>query len=423
MITPAWTQFKPHPIQQAAWLCPKRFVAIPAGRGSGKTELAKRRLVRFLPVRKPWPDPRYFYGAPTRQQAKRIAWDALRALIPPVWVAEESVSELRIKTCFNSTIFIVGLDEPARIEGDQWDGCVLDESCDLRPKTFDLSVAPALAWRNGWCWRIGVPKRQGPSAVEFRECFEKAITSESDWAGFTWPSSDILSPETLAYAREQLDALDYAEQFDARFQNASGGIFHAFKREYNVRPCTYYSDKPVIIGMDFNVDPMAWILGHVIENRMEWFDEIWQRNTNTPRSLEILCQRYAHHRGGFQLYPDASGTQRKTSAARSDLQLIASHEVLQSLGRTMHVAPSNPPVDDRFAVTNALLCNANGERRMYFDSRCVHTINDFESRYYRPGTREAADTGDLGHASDAVGYAVWRLFPLCAPHLSQVVVV
>jgi hypothetical protein len=64
-LTPRWTQLRPHAVQAAAWTSPARFVGLPCGRRSGKTELAKRRLVRHLPIQKPWGDPRYFFGGPT----------------------------------------------------------------------------------------------------------------------------------------------------------------------------------------------------------------------------------------------------------------------------------------------------------------------------------------------------------------------
>lgn len=413
MLTPRWTKLRPHTVQRALWTCPKRFALVPAGRGSGKTELAKRRLVRYLVVKKDWPDPRYFYGGPTRDQAKRIAWLDFLALIPKQWVAHINRSDLMIKTIFGSELWLFGMDVPQRIEGPQWDGCVLDESCDLKPGVFDRNVLPALTHRNGWCWRIGVPKRQGPAASEYRDAFEHAqLNEDPDSAGFTWPSSDILEPTALAYARRRMDPKDYREQFDARFVTAGGAVFYAFDRDFNCRPCPYCPDKPLIIGSDFNVDPMAWVIGHRYENRIEWIDEIWLRNTNTPSALDVLHGRYSDHHGGFEFYGDATATARKTSASRSDYAHILSHKGFKRLGRTIHYPRVNPPESDRFAACNAMLCNAEGDRRMFVDLRCANLIRDLENRYYKPGTKEAAKVGDLSHATDAMGYVVHSMFPV-----------
>jgi hypothetical protein len=415
-LTEAWTPLRAHPKQSALWREKARFVAVPAGRGSGKTELAKRRLVRYLPVIKDWPDPRYFYGAPTTAQAMRIAWKSLKALIPPDWIEDEKQGELVTK--FGSTLIVVGLDKPQRIEGLQWDGCVLDESSDLKPGTFDLTVVPMLTHRNGWCWRIGVPKRQGPGAKEFRKFFEEGLElmgKDPDRASYTWPSSDILSSAQLKWAQANMDPKNYREQFEARWENSGGSIFYAFEEEYNVRPCVRHPDKPIIVGSDFNVDPMAWVLGHAWEDRIEWFDELWLRDTNTDAALDVLATRYGDHSAGFEFYGDASAKARKTSASLSDYRQILTSEKFKELGRTIHYPSANPPIYDRFAACNAMFCNAHGDCRMFVDAKCERLIDDLKARYYKAGTCEPADTGDLGHITDAMGYAVLRLFPIRVP--------
>jgi hypothetical protein len=418
-LTEAWTQFRPHAGQAELWACRARFVAVAAGRGSGKTELAKRRLVRFLPVSKPWRTPKYFYAAPTRAQAKLLAWDDLLSLVPEEWIAKKSdisLTDLCIKTIFGSELWVMGLDKPARIEGLQWDGCVLDESCDIKPRVFDKTMRPALTHRNGWCWRIGVPKRQGPGAKEFKRFYEQAVAGRIPEAmGFTWPSSDILPPEALAAAKASMDPKDYREQFEAQWETAGGQLFHSFDRAYNVRPCSYHRDKAIVVGSDFNVDPMAWVLGHRWKNRIEWFDELWLRDTNTQAALDALAGRYGDHPSGWEFYGDASGKARKTSAAKTDRLLIEGHPAFIASGRTTHYLKSNPPVVDRIAACNVMLCNAAGDRRLFVDPRCARLIDDLESRHYKPGTRDPADTGDLGHITDAMGYPVHQLFPIRIP--------
>lgn len=412
----SWVPLKYHPVQASLWTTKKRFVAVPAGRGSGKTELARRRLVRMLPVIKPWKDPLYFYGGPTYGQAKRIAWNAFLRLIPKEWVEKISASDLIIKTIFGSELHVVGLDKPQRIEGSQWDGGVIDESCDIKPKTFDLSILPALTWRNGWCWRIGVPKRFGIGAAEFREFYEKACRGEiEDAAGFSWPSSDIIPQKALNYARSIMDERDFLEQFDASWQTTGGGVFYAFDEEANIRPCSYDPNKTILVGSDFNVDPMAWVLCHLKNDTLEVFDEIWLRNTNTITTCRVLAERYATHKGGWQFFGDASGKARKTSASSSDISQIATFPQFLRQGRVIAYMRSNPPIADRFAAMNARIKSSSGQRKVYIDPRCKHLKFDLMSRVYKPGTREVADVGDLGHITDALGYIIYKLFPIRVP--------
>ncbi len=414
-LTSAWHHMRPHVVQQALWNCTKRFAVVPAGRGSGKTEIAKRKLVKALVCRRPWKDPRFFYGAPTHDQARMIAWDHLKALMPEDWITDINESDSTIRTVFGTELRVVGMDKPQRIEGIQWDGCVLDESCDLKPGVFTRNVTPMLTHRNGWCWRIGVPKRTGPSAREYRKFFEDAIAGkEPDAAGFTWPSSDILSQEQLAFAQRLLPLKDYREQFDAQFQTAGGGIYYAFD-EKNARPCSYHPELEIIVGSDFNVDPMAWALGHRVGDTLEWFDEIFVRDANTPEVLTMLWARYSKHKAGFFFIGDATAQSRSTSAKRTDYDLIQGDVRFRRAGSKVDYPSKNPATADRYACVNAMWKNAEGKHRMFVDPKCTRIIEDMQSCSYRPGSREPETGEDLTHMSDAVGYVVHMLFPIDVP--------
>ncbi len=411
-----WYPLRYHPVQSKLSNSNVRFVAVPAGRMSGKTEIAKRKLITCLcdATPKPWRDPRYFFGGPTERQAKRIAWRDLLALIPPELIDQDGVSrsELSIRTVFGSELHIVGLDKPQRIEGVPWDGCVLDESSDLKPKIFELNVLPCLEPRSGWCWRIGVPKRHGVGAGDYKDFCMKARAAEEcgGMEHFTWRSSEILGEEGVRWAKANLDARDYREQFDAMWEEAFGVIFHAFDRDLNVRKCEYNSHKPLLIGSDFNVDPMAWVIGHCYQNRVDIFDEIWLRDINTQKALDVLWARYGDHQGGFEFFGDATGRSRATSASKSDYAIIRTDERFIERGRAITYSKSNPAVVDRFASVNAMLCNAAGERRLFIDPACKQLIRDLEMRVFKPGTREADDFGDVGHMTDALGYPIHKLF-------------
>jgi hypothetical protein len=414
MLTLAWTQLRYHRAQSELWRCPARFVAVAAGRGSGKTELARRRIARFLAIRKPWPDPMYFYALPTVNQAKRVAWKPLLKLIPAEWISKINHSDMVIETVYGSSLYVLGMDKPERAEGVQWDGGIIDESCDQKPSVFDLNLLPALSWRNGWCWRIGVPKRYGIGAENFKAFFERGLKYSSDVQSFTWMSEEILTPDQLAWAREHLDARDFNEQYRATWERAGGTIFYAFLQADHVTDeVTYEPQMPLVIGSDFNVDPMCWVIGHIKGQELHVWDELFVRNTNTAETLNILYTKYGTHRGGFEFYGDASSRARKTSAAQSDYVQIRSD--LRFTGARVFYPQSNPAVVDRFAACNAMFCSASGVRRLFIHPRCVHLIRDLKAREWKQGSREPDDYGDVGHMTDALGYVVHRRFPIKLP--------
>lgn len=409
---------RPHAKQSQLYRTRTRLVAVAAGRGSGKTELCKRRLVRALSEHVPachgiGKPAKYFYHAPTLPQAKRIAWDDLKSLIPTSWLATSKPGRLAvdntslvIRTAFNSELHVCGMDRPQRIEGDQWCGGVGDESSDTTPSAYALSIRPALSHYEGWYRRIGVPKRGGIGAIAFRQCFE----ADSMWEQYTWPSSDILTPDEIRIARSQMDERDYQEQYEANWVTAGGACFYAFDLNVNVRRVTYNPNEDILVGSDFNVTPMAWVLFHLRKGCLEAFDEIYLRDTNTQRTLDTLHARYgATHKGGWRFIGDASSSARKTAASHSDYVQIKNDKRFKNA--TTEYPTSNPPVRDRIASCNALLCNSLGESRLFFDPCCRNTIMDVAMR----GLDEFGmpqNGPNMGHASDAVGYVVHRLFPL-----------
>lgn len=365
----------------------------------------------MLCVRKPWVDPLYFYALPTYAQARRVAWEPILNLIPKEWILKVSESAMCVHTVFNTKLYIVGMDKPARLEGVQWDGGVIDESCDQKPGIFDRTIMPALSHRLGWCWRIGVPKRYGVGAGEFKAiCDVGTANSDPDVVTFHWPSGDILTESQIEAARRILDPRDFNEQYNASWETAGGLIFHAFSKENVTSSVKYDPTLPVLVGSDFNVDPMSWIIGHRTDNGIIVFDELFLRNTSTQKTLDVLHTRYGRHESGWEFFGDAAARQRKTSAAQSDYLQIRNDNRFHN--RKIYYLKSNPAVVDRFAAVNALFKNARGDNRLFIHPTCKHLIEDLSTRAYKEGTREPDDYGDVGHMSDALGYPVYRCFPI-----------
>lgn len=427
----AWFTLRPHKLQSKLWRTDSKFPVVVAGRGSGKTEEARRYITRWLPVLKPWPDPKYFYGLPTYNQAKRVVWPQLEALIPKAWLVKNGAnrSELTFTTKFGSTLYIVGMDKPARIEGIQVDGGILDECSDQKPETFTRTILPMLTHRNGFCWQIGVPKRNGPGAIQFRQNYEKGERGEEGFESYTWASNTILSPEQLAKVLAILDVKDALEQLGGIWVEASGMVYHAYSDTRNLSDLAVYRpDLPIGVGSDFNVDPMAWVLFHVIDHKMYIFDEVYIKDTNTQATLNNICDGYTDgkgvkhvgykdHKNGWHFYGDSSARSRQTSAATTDyLQILNDPRFFNKRTgepQKVHYDLSHPPIVDRYASVNALLYNALNQVRLFIHPKCKNLRTDLEQRTYKEGTREP-DNSDLnaGHITDALGYAIYKLFPI-----------
>lgn len=413
MILTGWEPLKPHYKQSRAWYTDKKYVILACGRGSGKTMLARRKIIRNTAVSHDLPMAYHAYCLPTFAQARRVAWEAIKPMFPKDWIlGEPHEGEMSITTKFNSKLFIAGLDKPQRIEGTQWSSIVLDESCDIKPGVFNRSIMPALTHHCFSCWRIGVPKRQGPGASEFRQAFEDA--NPKDTYAAAWPTSEIVEPEMLIEAKQKLDPIDYDEQYEANWQTLGGGIFHSYDDIGNVSEAAKYQPQyPIIVMSDFNVDPMSWCLGHYVENMLLIFDELSLRNTNTRATLDVLHARYPNHKG-WLFTGDAAAQARKSSADSTDYIQIYNDK--RFLDRRVLYPSHNPSVRTRFSTTNAALCNASGLRRVLINPKCKALRRDLLQRAYKPGTLVPNDSQFVGHMSDAFGYGVMLLMPIALEH-------
>jgi len=387
------------------WNENKRFAVVTAGRRSGKTELAKRRLVMTLAKRKPWSPARYFAAAPTREQAKRIFWADLKALVPARWVKNISESDLCIKTRFSSELWVVGLDRPQRIEGIAWDGGVLDEYADMKATVWTENVRPALSDREGWCWFIGVPE----GFNHFKDLADYADSGQDpDWGFYRWNSGDILPPGEIESARRILDPKTFRQEYEASFEGASERVYYAYRSDRHMDSrIRLDANLPIIICCDFNVDPCVWILAQSTGRRVYAFDEIVLHNTNTVEMGREFLRRYAKHGAGVVVYGDSAGSARSTTG-KTDYVLLS------ELGLTrQRIKRRNPPVKDRVNAVNSMLENTNGEYRLFHHPRCIHLKQDLESVVWRDGGADIDKTNpERTHATDALGYFIEYEFPL-----------
>ena len=317
-----------------------------------------------------------------------------------------------VETVFGSRLYVLGLDKPERAEGVQWTTFVIDESSDQRPGVFDKSILPALSHHCEWCARIGVPKRSGPGAVEFRRAWDEGL-NEDDASSLSlmWPSSDIVDPSVIEDARKRLDPQTFDEQYNASWLTLGGGVYYCYDDEHNVsEACIYRPNVPIVVGCDFNVDPMSWVLAHFIDGHLFVFDEIYHRDTNTRKTLAHLKKKYGSHQAGWLFTGDASGRARKTSADVSDYAQIQSFEGLKN--KRVIFPRSNPSIATRVMTMNSAFLNTNEERRLFFNPRLKHLRGDTGQLVYKPKTREIDTSSNMGHLTDSLGYLVMHFLPI-----------
>lgn len=425
VLTPRWYRLQPHPEQLRLINSPARFKVVPAGRRSGKTERAKRNLI-IQALRESsqglWHDYRYFAAAPTREQSKNIWWSDLKALIPKSLLGGPiRESDLTIRLVTGAEIVVIGLDRPARLEGRSWCGGVVDEIADVKPGAWESNIRPALADRAGWCWFIGVPEGRN----HYYDMYTKAISGKyPEWDGFTWVSSDILDPAEIESARQTMDPLIFQQEMEASFVTFEGRAYYPFLRSTHCAPLKYDPRAPLIITMDFNVQPgtASIIQEQILPNGVSGTGIIGEvhieRHSTTPAVCRRILQDWGEHPGQVLCYGDATGGASGSSRVQgSDWQLVR-NELQPVFGNRLHfrVPAANPKERVRVNAVNSRLKSASGEVRLMVDAvKAPNVVKDFEGvRVLKGGSGEIDKAADphLSHLSDGIGYYCEREFPL-----------
>lgn len=199
---------------------------------------------------------------------------------------------------------------------------------------------------------------------------------------------------------------------------SAGAAYWNFNRKDHVYPkarIKYDSSAPLLLACDFNVDPMCWNIIQEPTPDQSWIiDEMHIRTAGTEIACKEFMRRYGDHKAGVHIYGDASSRRRVTSATRTDYVIIKTHlKAMPDVKIMLNTA--NPREIDRIGAVNARLLDASGRRHLFVSDRCTKTIADFEKVVFKSGTRgieKDPNKPELTHHSDAVGYYIYKKWPI-----------
>lgn len=421
-------------------------VAAIAGFGSGKTHGVFVKELKWLYDH---PGVPMGYFAPTYSLIRDI-------FVPEAqeWCADNQVrcrykkQEGLLQIQGMADIFCRSMDNPETIVGFEIGHAAIDEIDILkRDKAW-------LAWRKikARC-RIKVYKPGKKKKKKNEIPNQMALASTPEGFRFAWeafkrdpiPGSVLFQMSTydnehnlpMTYIQELMN--NYPPELVDAYINGiftnltSGRVWTSYDRILNRTDHVVIGNEPLVVGMDFNVERgcsvvYVWRRCQTIHEELEmdkrvkagFFAKIGQApppyklaavdeilNTkDTPESIRIIKQRYQNNK--INVIPDATGKNRKSiNATTSDLAL------LKQAGFKVIVNESNPNVKDRVTATNALLCNANGERRLWInDTRCPGFAEGLENQAYDQNGQPEKGVGKFDDVTDGGTYPIAKLFPI-----------
>lgn len=410
-----WYKLKDHPIQLELVHDDVRFKVVPAGRRSGKTERAKRYVVKQAMKK---PNTHYFVGAPTINQVKRIYWADLKLLsFGTILPKSPSETELKISFPNGSTISLIGLDEPARIEGTFWSGGVIDEIANIKEKAWAENISPALDTVHpsypdyrAWCWLIGVPD----GLNHYYDMSEYAKTSgDPDWKVYKWPSSDILPEDVIESAKRRMSSRQFRQEYEASFETAGGRIYEDYSQENHTNE-ELDTCEAIMWMHDFNYTPMSSAIAVKRHDCLYIVDEIVLESAVARQSALEFVERYKDHENkNVTIYGDPAGKAGEKHGHGSDYTEM--EQVLREAGWEVvrKVKNAAPSIKDRQNAVRSKIRNAANEVSLFVSpKKCVYANKGLNTVQIKEGSTFIEQDSPYQHITTAIGYCVNYEWPI-----------
>lgn len=386
---------------------PHRYRVAITGRRFGKTH---EDLVELITAATEAPDGLVWYVAPTYKMAKGIAWRPLKKMVPREWIrGKPNESDLVIELRNGCRIELKGAEDPDALRGPGLDFLVLDEFAWIKRIAWDAVLRPMLAVSEGRALFTTSPLGFNWSY----DLFQLGQGADEEWKSWQFTTLDggRVTDREVQKARASMDPRLFRQEFLASFEVLAGRVYDQFTRaafpDGNVDASV--EDRPddaLLVGMDFNVNPMSVVLAVRVGDECHVFDELEVHTSNTTEVAGEILRRFPNRR--VIVCPDPSGRARKTSAVVGATDFT----ILESFGFEVRAPSAAPGVVDRVNNAQANFCDTNGRRRVRVHPRCTQLIRCYEGLTYKPGTSIPDKKLNLDHLPDAHGYLLWSEFNL-----------
>jgi len=406
--------------QRAWWESDAFLKALVAGYGSGKTFIGGKRAISLALHNGPQVGSEvivpHLMVSPSYKIARRTVVPTLKALLSGKqtmlpnfwWKFNKSEWEFIIRyRGREGRIWIGSGDDPDSLKGPNIGSAGIDEPF-IQPEDVLDQVYARVRHpdaRRQELFLTGTPEQLNwgydVCEGERRSDFDTFVIHAS--------TRDNLSLGPGYSARLEKGFTDLAAQayVDGKFINLTGGrVYYGFNKEANVFSLPDPGHE-LIVGMDFNVDPMAAVVFWRNGKHMHVVKEIELPNADTDYMCQYLKDHFQGKDGKCRIqtiYPDATGDARKTSqrGGKSDFRIIKDH------GFVVDAPPANPFVRDRENSVNGMLAPRKGEPHLTIDPGCKRLISYLNKYTHAERNKQK----EMSHLLDAFGYPVHRLNPI-----------
>ena len=410
--------------QQEVLIDPARFKVMASGRRVGKSYLAAVASYNHCLEE---PNRRALIIGPTVSMIRESIWQTLKGLVHPDHInGYPREIDLEIRFINGSKITLKGFDRPDALRGISPSPTfiVLDEFAYIKQHAFTEVILPMTSdpQRKAKVFVISTPKG---ITNDFYKLWVRGQEDKTGlWKSWQFTAEDVRPDmkEELDLARSTMDEKSFNQEYCATFNNTGDSVFYNFDRNINVTEnlLPIEPGEPIHISIDFNVKIMASTVWCHRGNQLHAMDEFYG-NADTYQLIRSIKGRYKNR--DIICYPDASGRAMKTSAATGTTDF----SILRNAGFKVLARSKQPPIIDSVNSVNALLKDATGKSRLYFNKGTTpRTIASIETTTWKEGFTTGMDNAIIDkskgveHFSDGIRYICEFLYPI-GKHKPQVI--
>ena len=377
------------------------FTALVGGYGCGKTESIPLKWVKTIEFRQKRNEPCIFLVVePTHKMIKNVAVKAFDKYFKRFGIkGKYHKTDHEYTISWNGrkyTCMLASAQIPEHIAGLNITDACLDEFDILREEAqediYNIVISRLREAPNGTLSIVTTP--EGYRFTHKLYCEQHANDPKYKLIKAKTTDNFFLPPSYIESLYSQFDALLVRRYIDGEFVNLNNmAAYYAFLRDKNVKPLPAIQPGRLLIGIDFNVNPMTAAVCQQADNNILVKSEYYIRNSNTSQLCQAIRGDFPDHE--IIACPDMTGKNRKTSADITDLQILQRYG-FQILGFNKNITERG-----RLNIVNNML----DKKRLLVDPSCVHVIKDLEQvTTNEQGFIPKKADDPLTHISDALGY-------------------
>ena len=378
---------------------PAKVKVVNSGRRFGKTRMALTWLLEGALLT---PGSRMWFLAPSRLQAKSIAWKDLKEMIPSSWASQVRESTLTVELRNGSHIQLAGADYADSLRGQKADRFAVDEFAYIRDlqQMWEGALLPMLGTSDdGSVIFSSTPAGGGSFSADL---WERAGT-EKGWERWNFPSvaGGWIKPEYVEQAKATMDPSLWRQEFFGSIESLLGAVYPAFNQQ-NIRD-TVDNGGPILVGCDFNRSPYCGCILQVQGDSVVVLEEIVLMEADSREFALEVRERFPNRM--IHCAPDPTGSRKQTSSLG-----LSDHKILEEYGNFKICSPRAPwAVRDKVNSTRLMILDASGRRRLQVDPSCKRLIRSLKNLEFKPGLSVPDPNSDHGHMVDALGYGCLAL--------------